>query len=263
MQTLSKQDVATIAAQLDLAETSATAVPMLSDKYPSMNMDDAYAIQDEIRRIKFDRGNTLAGLKMGFTSWAKMKQMGCDSPIRANLFDYFALPDDSVFKVSDACHPRVEAEVAFVLKQPLSGPGIKIEDVIAATDFVIAAIEVIDSRFQNFKFDLPSVVADNASSCRFVIGSRPVHIDKIDLITAGASIRKNGEIVEIGTGAAVLGHPAQAVAMLANMLAEHGEHIPANTFIMSGGITAAVAVEPGDHICAEFQDMGDVNIRFS
>ncbi len=133
---------------------------------------------------------------------------------------------------------------------------------LAATDFVIPAIEVIDSRYRDFKFDLKSVVADNCSSSRFVVGGRMGNVADLDLRTTGIVLEKNGEPVAFGAGAAVLGHPAAAIAMLANMLGERGEEIPAGTLILSGGITEAVAVQPGDDVTLRVQDLGSVSVRF-
>ncbi|MDX1733543.1 MAG: fumarylacetoacetate hydrolase family protein, partial [Halioglobus sp.] len=163
---------------------------------------------------------------------------------------------------SKLIHPKVEAEIAFVTSAPLKGPGVHVADVIAATDFVLPAVEIIDSRYRDFKFDIKSVVADNSSSSRFVTGGRPLPVDHMDLRTAGVVMEKNGEIVEMATGAAVLGNPAESVAMLANMLGERGEEIPAGTFVMTGGVTAAVAVEAGDNICVRYHDLGTLSMRF-
>ena len=144
----------------------------------------------------------------------------------------------------------------------LKGPGCHIGSVLAAIDFVMPAIEIIDSRYENFRFDLKSVIADNTSAAGYVTGSYMRRVEELDLPTLGVVLEKNGEIVELGAGAAVLGHPAASVAMLANMLAERGEEIPAGTFIMTGGITAAVAVEKGDNINMRCQDIGSVSMRF-
>ncbi len=133
---------------------------------------------------------------------------------------------------------------------------------IAAIDYVIPTVEVLDSRYENFKFDLTSVVADNASSTRFIAGGRMACLEEVDLRTLGVVMEKNGEVVEVGAGAAVLGHPLSSVAILANLLAERGEYIPAGTFIMTGGITAAVAVAPGDNISVRYQGLGSVTARF-
>ena len=129
-------------------------------------------------------------------------------------------------------------------------------------DYVLPAVEIIDSRFSGFKFDLASVVADNASSARFVGGGRPRYVKDLDLRTLGVVIEINGEIVATGASAAVMGHPAEAIAMVVNILAELGESLRAGSFVMSGGITEAVAVKPGDNVVARFQDLGSVSMRF-
>jgi 2-oxo-3-hexenedioate decarboxylase len=133
---------------------------------------------------------------------------------------------------------------------------------MAATDFIMAGIEVIDSRYRDFKFDLKSVVADNCSSSRYVLGSVMLPVDGVDLRTLGVVLEKNGEPVALGAGAAVLGHPAAAIAMLANHLGERGEEIPAGTMILSGGVTEAVSVAAGDNVSLRVQGLGSVGLRF-
>jgi 2-oxo-3-hexenedioate decarboxylase len=133
---------------------------------------------------------------------------------------------------------------------------------MAATDFVVPAVEVIDSRYRDFKFDLKSVIADNTSSSRFVIGGRSRDLTDLDLRTLGVVLEINGEIRSMAAGAAVLGHPLAAVAMMANHLGERGQHIPAGTFIMTGGVTEALLVNPGDNVVVRFQDLGSVSMRF-
>ena len=171
-------------------------------------------------------------------------------------------PDGGEIKTSELIHPKVEAEICFVTKAPLRGPGCHVGAVLAATDFVIPAVEIIDSRYRDFKFDLKSVIADNTSSSRFVVGGRMRDPAELDLRTLGVVLEKNGEVVSMAAGAAVLGHPAIPVAMLANQLAQRGEEIPAGTFIMTGGVTEAIAVEAGDHVMTRFQDLGSVSMRF-
>jgi 2-oxo-3-hexenedioate decarboxylase len=127
---------------------------------------------------------------------------------------------------------------------------------------VLPAVEIIDSRYRDFKFDLKSVIADNTSASRFVAGSRARAVDELDLRTLGVVLEKNGKVVAMAAGAAVLGHPLTAVAMLANHLGARGQSIPAGSFVMTGGMTEAIAVEAGDSICARFQDLGSVGMRF-
>lgn len=260
-----KLDAATIAAlaeRLEQCELQAQDTTKITDDYPEMDWDDAYAIQDEIRRRKIARGSRIVGLKAGLTSHAKMKQMGVETPCFGFLADYFAVPEGGECKVSELIHPKVEPEIAFVTKRALRGPGCHIGTVLAATDFVMPGIEVIDSRYRDFKFDLKSVIADNTSAVRFVVGGQSRPVSRVDLRTVGIVLEKNGQPVAFGAGAAVLGHPAAAIAMLANHLGARGEEIPAGSLILSGGITEAVAVKAGDSVSLRVQGMGSVGMRF-
>ncbi len=259
---LDKQTIAGLAEHLEAAESNARDVVKITDEHPQMDWDDAYAIQDEIRRRKEARGQRTAGLKAGLTSFAKMKQMGVDTPVFGFVSDYMARPDGGEICMSELIHPKVEAEICIVTKAPLSGPGCHLGAVLAATDFVVPAVEIIDSRYRDFKFDLKSVVADNTSASRFVVGSRMRAVDDLDLRTLGVVLEKNGHIVAMAAGAAVLGHPLTAVSMLANHLGARGQEIPAGSFIMTGGVTEAIAVASGDHIAVRFQDLGQVSMRF-
>lgn len=260
---LDKDKIAHLAEHLENCELEARDTTKITDDHPEMDWEDAYAIQDEIKRRKVARGARIVGLKAGLTSHAKMKQMGVDTPVFGFLADYFAVRDGGEIKVSELIHPKVEPEIAFITKAPLRGPGCHIGTVLAATDFVMPAIEIIDSRYRDFKFDLKSVVADNCSSSRFVIGGCIKPVDQLDLRTLGAVMEKNGEVVALGAGAAVLGHPAAAIAMMANLLGERGEEIPAGALILSGAITEAVMVQAGDNVTLRMQDLGSVNVRFN
>ncbi|MEW8384281.1 MAG: 2-oxo-3-hexenedioate decarboxylase [Candidatus Thiodiazotropha taylori] len=262
MGTLTQAQVAELAEYLENSELEAKDATKITDRFPDMDFDDAYDIQFEIRRRKEARGNKIIGLKVGLTSRAKMKQMGVETPVYGFLADYFDRPDGGEIETDQLIHPKVEAELAFVTKAPLKGPGCHIGNVLAATDFVIPAVEVIDSRYENFRFDLISVIADNASSSRFVLGGQMANPADVDMRTLGVVMEKNGEVVELGAGAAVLGHPAASVALLANMLGERGEEIPAGTLILTGGITAAVAMEKGDCLNVRYQGLGSVGMRF-
>lgn len=260
--TLSREDVVRLAERVEGAQTRAYAIPKLTDEYPNMTIGDGYAVQLELRKRFLAAGHRQVGWKAGLTSKAKMIQMGVNVPSIGFLTDRMSRPESSAISTSDLVHPRVECEVAFVMKKTLQGPGCNAADVLAATDYVLPAVEIIDSRFSGFKFDLPSVVADNGSSARFVGGGRARYAEDLDLRTLGVVMEKNGEIVTMGASAAVLGHPAEAIAMLVNILAELGENLPAGSFVMSGGITEAVAVKPGDSIVARFQELGSVSMRF-
>ena len=260
--TLNQATIEKLAEHLENAELQAYEVTKITDDYPNMTFTDATDVQWEIRRRKMSRGHKIVGMKMGLTSWAKMKQMGVEMPCYGFLADYFSLPDGAQVPFDKLIHPKVEAEIAFVTNKELSGRNLTVADVLAATELVVPAVEIIDSRYKDFKFDLTSVQADNSSSTRFVVGSHAAKPEDFDWSTIGVVMQKNGEIIELGAGAAVLDHPAASVAMLATMLAERDEVIPAGTFIMTGGITAAVLVEKGDSIVVRYQGLGTVTMKF-
>ena len=256
------QTIEKLAKHCEDAELKAYEITKITDDYPDMTYEDAYDIQWTARANKEARGHKIVGMKMGLTSQAKMKQMGVSNPCYGYLADYFSYGDGAEIKIDELIHPKVEAEIAFVLKSDLQGPGCHIGDVLAATDFVMPAVEIIDSRYKDFKFDLKSVIADNSSSSRYVTGGQARSVEGLDLKTLGVVMEINGQIVQVGAGAAVLGHPATAIAMLANMLSERGEKLKAGEYILSGAITAAVGVKKGDNVTVKFQNLGTVSFRF-
>lgn len=259
---LDKAIIEKLAKHCEDAELHVQEITKITDDYPEMTYEDAYDIQWTARAAKEARGHKIVGMKMGLTSQAKMKQMGVSNPCYGYLADYFAYGDGAEIKIDELIHPKVEAEIAFILKSDLEGPGCHIGDVLAATDFVMPAVEIIDSRYKDFKFDLKSVIADNSSSSRYVSGGRARKVDDLDLKTLGVVMEINGEVVQLGAGAAVLGHPATSIAMLANMLAQRGEKLKAGEYILSGAITAAVTVNKGDNVTVKFQDLGTLSFRF-
>ncbi len=259
---LSPATIRALAERVLDAQDHARTIAKLTDEHPAMTIEDSYAVQDELLRRWQGRGHRLVGRKAGLTSRAKMQQMGIDEPSFGILTDAMARPENGVVEIRDLIHPRVEPELAFVTKEELRGPSCTVEQVLAATDFVIPALEIIDSRFEKFKFDLVSVIADNGSSARYVTGGRPRAAAELDLRTVGVVLEKNGEIVALGAGAAVLNHPAAAVAMLVQHLARRDCPLPAGSYVMTGGITEAIPVARGDVILARYQDMGSVSIRF-
>ncbi|WP_142808893.1 2-oxo-3-hexenedioate decarboxylase [Tepidiphilus olei] len=259
---LTREVIEHLAEHLERCELEARDTTKITDEHPDMDWEDAYAIQEAIKQRKLARGARVVGFKAGLTSHAKMRQMGVSTPCFGFLVDDYAVPEGGEIDTSALIHPKVEPEIAFVTKAPLKGPGCHIGTVLTATDFVIPAIEVIDSRYRDFKFDLKSVIADNCSSSRFVVGGRIAPPQELDLRTIGVVLEKNGEPVAFGAGAAVLGHPASAIAMLANELGRRGEEIPAGSLILSGGITEAVSVQKGDAITLRVQHLGSVGVRF-
>ncbi|ARF13643.1 2-keto-4-pentenoate hydratase [Sporosarcina ureae] len=224
-----------------------------------LTVEEGYQIQEKIVSRKLAEGRKIVGPKMGLTSKAKMDQMNVDEPIYGYVFDYMVIDNGGKVSLSDLIHPKVEAEIAFIIDEDIEGPGITGAQVLAKTKSVIPALEIIDSRYENFDFTLPDVVADNASTSRVVFGTSPKCPSDFDLDVVGATLAINGEIKELGAGAAVLGHPANAIAMLANMLARKGEKIRKGDVILSGALTGAVLLEKGDTVLGKFDGLGDVS----
>ena len=260
---LTPQTIAALAEHLEQAELNVTAVKKITDDHPDMDWDDAYAIQDVIRAAKAARGVPVDGLKMGLTSAAKIQQMGVKEPIYGFLNGDHEFKSGADISTEKLIHPKVEAEIGFVLSRPLRGPGCHIGDVLAATAYVVAAVEVIDSRYEHFKFDLKSVIADNTSAARYVVGASYHDAVGLDLKNLGIVLRKNGEVAATASGAAVLGHPAASVAMLANMLGARGREIPAGVLVMTGGATEAILVAAGDRVTVDYQWLGSVSMQFT
>lgn len=252
-----------LARHLDAAESEVRAVAKITDAHPEMSWNDAYAVQDALRALKESRGVRIAGLKAGFTSRAKMQQMGIDNPIHGFITDYGAIANGGTLRSAELIHPKVESEIAFVTRRVLRGPGCHVAAVLAATDYILPAFEVIDSRYENFRFDLKSVVADNTSAARYVLGDICHDWSGLDLRNLGVVVEKNGKIVATAAAAAVLGHPAQSVALLANMLGEVGRGIPAGTLILTGGITEAIGVSPNDVITVRYQHLASLSLHVS
>lgn len=248
-----------LAAVLLEAEAQRTAIDRLTDAHPSLTMTDAYAVQESIRRRKLAAGAGVLGWKAGLTSRAMRDQMGVSQPNRGSLFDYCLL--DGVLQRDELIHPRVEPEIAFVLGRELRGPGVTLLEVLAATRWVCAAIEVVDSRFKDYRFRVEDNTADNSSAARLVLGPAVFAVDSLDLSLVGVVLERNGEVEQTGAGAATLGHPARAVAWLANQLAESGQAIEAGQIVISGGLTSAPLVVAGDHVAARFDRLGAAELR--
>jgi 2-oxo-3-hexenedioate decarboxylase len=258
---LDANTISALADRVQHAQDHVHTLTKLTDDHPTMTVEDGYAVQEELLRRWLARGDRLVGRKAGLTSKAKMQQMGVDVPGFGMLLASYARPENGAIEMDALLHPNIEAEIAFMTRDELRGT-VTVEQVIAATDYVIPAVEVIDSRYENFKFDLPSVIADNSSSARYVSGGRPLDPRAVDLRTIGVVIEKNGEIQALGASAAVLNHPANAIVMLVKHLADRGQSLPAGSFVMTGGITEAIPVSRGDNVIARFQDMGSISFRF-
>jgi 2-keto-4-pentenoate hydratase len=259
---LSDADRRSAAEMLAKAERERVPVPRLTDAYPSIEVEDAYAIQSLQIEQKLASGRIVRGHKAGLSSKAMQRMMGVDEPDYGHLLDDMFVFEGESVSVSELCQPRVEFEIAFVLGDELSGPGCTAADVLRATEFVCPAIEIIDSRFDGWNITLCDTIADNASSARVVLGGRRMPPSEIDLRLIGVVVSKNGEIIDTGASGAVLGNPATAVAWLANKLHGFGVRLQPGHIVMPGSCTRAHDVAAGDSIVAEFASLGAVTVRF-
>ncbi|MEK9678206.1 MAG: 2-oxo-hepta-3-ene-1,7-dioic acid hydratase [Rhodospirillaceae bacterium] len=233
----------------------------LSTTFPEIEVEDSYAISSAIADQFVKEGAKVVGHKIGLTSKAMQASTGIDEPDYGYILDTMLLNDGAKVKFEDFCVPRVEPELTFVLKEPLKGPEVGLIDVMRATDYVVPSIEIIDARIQNPRkiFD---TVADNGAAAGLVIGGRPVRPDDVDLRWVGAAFYRNSEIEESGLAAGVLGHPAMAIAWLANKLAPFDVTLEPGHMMLSGSFTRPVWAEKGDTLHADFGPLGGVAIQF-
>ncbi len=265
---MSPDQIRQLAAELHQAERTRTQVEHFSKRHPDMTVVDGYAIAREWVKAKIAEGRTARGHKIGLTSRAMQVSSNITEPDYGTLLDdmFFAEGGDIAFNRFIA--PRIEVELAFVLGKPLKGPNVTIFDVLAATDYVVPALEIIDARIEQFDrhtkaprkvFD---TIADNAANAGIVTGGRPVKPDSVDLRWVAALLYKNGVIEESGVAAAVLNHPAMGVAWLANKLAAWDEQLDAGEIVLGGSFTRPVTGAVGDTFHADYGPLGSIAFRF-
>lgn len=243
------------------AERTRTPVVQLSKTFPEIEIPDSYAISAEVTRRKMAGGARLIGHKIGLTSKAMQQSSQVDEPDFGHLLDTMLIPDGARIRHADYCVPRVEPELAFVLGRPLKGPGVTLVDVLRATDYVVPAIEIIDARVQNPR-RITDTVADNGAAAGIVLGGRPVGPMDVDLRWVGAVFYRNSGIEETGLAAGVLGHPALAIAWLANKVGPFGTELAPGHILLSGSFTRPVWADPGDTLHADFGPLGGVAVQF-
>ncbi|AGZ52735.1 2-keto-4-pentenoate hydratase [Mycobacterium kansasii] len=247
---------------LHAAQQGRAPIGPLSARYPGLGVVEAYAIQQVNLFRRLRDGRRVVGHKIGLTSEPMQILLGVDEPDFGYLLDDMVVAGTSV-PAARFCAPRVEPEVAFLLREPLRGPGVTAADVRAATEAVAAALEIVDSRIANWALTLPDTVADNASSGAVVLGDWVTFADGPVLADVQASLSLNGTEIDTGTGSAVMGDPAEAVAWLANALSPFGTEIRPGEFVISGSYTTAASVQPGDHACATIGGLGTVSLTFT
>ena len=250
------------AKRLHEAEKTRKQVRQISLDHPEITIEDAYAIQQRMLARRLAAGEKVVGKKIGVTSQAVMDMLGVFQPDFGWLTDAMVYNEGEAIPASTLIQPKAEGEIAFVLKKTLKGPGVTAADVLAATEGVMACFEIVDSRIQDWKIKIQDTVADNASCGVFVLGDRLVDPRDVDLATVGMVLEKNGDIAATGAGAAALGHPANAVAWLANTLGQHGIALEAGEVVLSGSLGIMVPVAAGDNLRVTMGGIGGCSVRF-
>ena len=247
---------------LQQAEEAKKSITPLSEIYPDLTMEEAYQAQLLGIDQKVQGGQRVVGKKIGLTSVAMQQLLGVDQPDYGFLLNSMEVSNNGVIHLDDLFQPKVEGEIAFVLRKDLKGPSVTTEDVIDATDYIAPALEIVDSRITDWKITLADTIADNASSGLFVIGDERFSLTDIALPSIEMKLFKNGQLINTGFGSDVLGHPAKCVAWLANKLSEYNVVLKAGEVILSGALSAAVAAEKGDRFTAGFSHIGKVEVTF-
>lgn len=233
----------------------------ITEEWSGLDQATAYAVQDEVLRRKVAAGQRVIGVKLGLTSRAKQQRMNVHAPLTGWLTDAMVLQAGVPVPQDQLIHPRAEPEIVFVLGADLVGPGVTAATAMAAVDMVYAGVEIIDSRYRDFRFTLPDVIADNASSAKFILGGVGRRPEELDLMMEACLLEVNGAIVDSATGAAVQGHPAEALALAANDLASRGLRLEAGWIVLTGGMTDAVFSPPGSNVAAHFTNLGSVAVN--
>jgi 2-keto-4-pentenoate hydratase len=244
-----------------VARRTSRPIPPLVERFPEATIVDAYRIQQEQVESWTRGGDDIRGHKIGLVSAAIRRQMGIDQPDYGHLTASMFYPEDDPLPTAPFIQPRIEAEIAFVLKRPLRGPGVTVVDAARAVEHLLPALEIVDSRIANWNLSIVDTIADNASSGAVILGGDPTRLSDVDLRHAGCVLTVNGAVVETGAGAAVLGSPLNAVAWLANAVGLMGVTLEPGHVVLSGAMTRAVPIAPGDTVSATIAGAGTVTTR--
>jgi len=267
--TLNEVQIQSAAEALFEAERKRKQISPLTQTYPDMDMDDAYAIQSAWVRKKQDQGDDLIGYKIGLTSRVMQRAMHIDSPDFGVLLQSMHFANHSQIRQSDFTDPRIEVELAFVLKKRLAGDNVSVDEVLEATDYIVPALELIAAR--SYRTDpqtgytrtVMDTIADNAANGGIIVGDQQFCPGDIDMQWSGAILYKNDVIEETGLSAAVMGHPARGICWLAKRFAPHGISLEPGQILLSGSFTAPVIVQPGDRILADYGPLGEISCQFT
>ena len=266
---LGAQQIAALAEALARAERSRSQIGLISLAHPEMDMDDAYRVQAAFVALRLAEGRHSIGWKIGLTSKAMQQALGIATPDSGVLLDDMHFANRTLVPKGRFIQPRIEAELAFVMNAPLRGPDVTVDQVVAATDHILPALEILDTRI--LRSDpatgktrtIVDTIADNAANAGIVTGSQKMRLDAFDPRWAGAIVMRNGEVEETGLGAGVLNQPALGIAWLANRLARYGQQINAGQIVLSGSFIRPIECRPGDSILADFGPLGTVGCSFA
>lgn len=266
---LTAEQIAAAAERLNEAERSRVQTGILSLEYPSIDMGSAYAVQDAWVKRKVADGRKVIGWKIGLTSKAMQYALNIDTPDSGVLFDDMVFEDGATIPAERFIQPRIEAELAFVMKASLTGPGVTVFDVLKATEFVTPALEILDTRIVRVDARTGRIrtvydtISDNAANAGIVTGGRALRPDQVDMRWMGAIVSRNAEVEETGLGAGVLNQPARGIAWLANRLVEYGGNIQAGQIVLSGSFIRPIEARHGDTIVGDFGPHGTVSLYFA
>jgi 2-keto-4-pentenoate hydratase len=252
-----------LASRLRVAEADRDPIDPITDIWPDLSSDDAYAVQSHNVGRRVTAGAVVCGYKVGLTSTASQELLGVHEPTFGALLDDMFVDEADEIGLDALVQPRVEAEMAFVMKDDLAGPGVTTTRALATIGGVLPAIEVVDSRIADWRIRLADTVADNASAARVVLGARITPVAGLDLRLVGVLFHRNGVPIDSGAGAAVLGNPATCVAWLANRLGVQGAGLRRGDVVLPGALHRMVPVRPGDVFQARFAHLGSVTAQFS
>nr|WP_246869765.1 2-keto-4-pentenoate hydratase [Priestia megaterium] len=257
------KEVKELASYLIEAEKNQKPIQPLTELKSDITLDEAYEIQLQVVKEKLSEGIRIVGKKIGLTSRDMQIMYGIDTPDCGHLFENMIVKNNHEVSFKDVIQPKIEAEIAFVLKKDLKGPNVTVEEVLQATDYVLPSIEIIDSRIKDWNVKLQDTVADNASSGLYVLGDKPVSVDEVNLTDITMKVYQNGQLMKEGIGKNAMEHPAACVAWLANKLAEFDVVLQAGEVILSGALATTIDVVPGDEFTAVFEHLGEVKVKFT
>ncbi len=250
-----------IAKTLDDARLNGTSLSQFSSRFSNFTRPDAYSVQEAGIKFRLDRGEKIIGLKMGLTSEGKRKQMNLDSPLYGVLTDKMKIENEGTFHLKGSIHPKIEPEIAFFINKELKGK-ITRDDVLNACDYVAPALEILDSRYEGFKyFSMEDVIADNSSSSHFIIGPHLTDFKNLDMINLKMQMKVDGIVATEGISSDISGDPVISVIQLAELLALRDQSIKANTIVLAGAATLAIELKPNIEVSLEVSNLKAMRVK--